>query len=60
MRATRCALSAICRDVASNSRMVVDTSLVADDCSRLPDACCVAAAWSSCEELRMLATAVPS
>ena len=36
MRATRCALSAICRDVARSSRMVVETSLVAVDCSREP------------------------
>jgi hypothetical protein len=50
MWATRCALSVIWRDVASNSLIVVLISLVAVACSFDPVACCVAAACSSAEE----------
>ena len=33
-----------------SSLTVVEISVVADACSRAPEACCVAAAWSSEEE----------
>ena len=39
---TRCALSAIWRDVASSSLIVVEISFIAIDCSRAPVACWVA------------------
>ena len=49
--ATRCALSAICREVASSSLIVVVISLIAVACSLAPVACWFAAACSSADEL---------
>ena len=59
MLATRCALSAIWREVASSSLMVVVISLIAVACSRAPVACCVAVVCSSAEELETSCTAEP-
>ena len=57
--ATRCALSAIWRDVARSSLIVVLISVIAVACSLAPDACWLAAACSSVDELRTWPTAEP-
>ena len=57
--ATRCALSAIWREVASSSLMVVVISFIAVACSLAPAACWLAAACSSDEELCTWETALP-
>ena len=57
--ATRCALSAIWREVASSSLMVVVISLMAVACSLAPVACWLAAACSSADELCTCWTAEP-
>jgi hypothetical protein len=51
IRATRCALSAIWRDVASSSLIVVVISLIAVASSLAPVACWLATASSSAEEV---------
>ena len=56
---TRCALSAICREVISSSLIVVVISLIALAWSWPPVACCAAAASSSADELWMWPTAAP-
>ncbi len=58
--ATRCALSAIWRDVTPSSLMVVLISLMADACCLVPAACCVAAACNSADELCTRPTAAPN
>lgn len=54
---TRWVLSAIWREVATSSPIVVVISLIAVENSFAPDDCCVAAAWSSDDELWMCCTA---
>ena len=56
---TRWALSAIWRDVARSSLMVVVISLIAVACSFAPDTCWLAADWSSVDELCTCWTADP-
>ena len=57
--ATRWALSAICREVASSSLIVVVISLIAVACSFAPVACWLAAACSSADELWIRPIALP-
>ena len=59
MRATRCELSAIWRDVASSSLIVVEISVIAVACSLAPETCWLAAACSSADELCTCCTADP-